>query len=297
MISILLLYTIMASTFTIGKVLLTFVPPLFLIGLRMVFSGIVLLTGYYLYSEKRVKIARSDWSILGVISLIHILIPYATEFIALQSIAPSCAALMFNLSPFFTALFSYWYFNEVMTPVKWLGTAISFSGLIYFIKPTVWCWSDMMSLHFAYVLLLTGVATSTLAWVMIRQFVKNKNYSIVLINGIAMLFAGIESFIASYVYQEQVLFPWQHFWQFVGLFLTIVLFSNLFYNIYGYLLKKYTATFLSFMGIATPLITACFDWIFLGIGIHVNFFITLVIIGSGVYLFYKEELKQGYVIS
>ncbi len=297
MISILLLYTIMASTFTIGKVLLTFVPPLFLIGLRMVFSGVVLLTGYYLYSEKRVKIARSDWSILGVISLIHILIPYATEFIALQSIAPSCAALMFNLSPFFTALFSYWYFNEIMTPVKWLGTAISFSGLIYFIKPTVWCWGDMMSLNFAYVLLLTGVATSTLAWVMIRQFVKNKNYSIVLINGIAMLFAGIESFIASYVYQEQVLFPWQHFWQFIGLFLTIVLFSNLFYNFYGYLLKKYTATFLSFMGIATPLITACFDWIFLGIGIHVNFFITLIIIGSGVYLFYKEELKQGYVVS
>lgn len=297
MISILLLYTIMASTFTIGKVLLTFVPPLFLIGLRMVFSGVVLLTGYYLYSEKRVKIARSDWSVLGVISLIHILIPYATEFIALQSIAPSCAALMFNLSPFFTALFSYWYFNEIMTPVKWLGTAISFSGLIYFIKPTVWCWGDIMSLNFAYVLLLTGVATSTLAWVMIRQFVKNKNYSIVLINGIAMLFAGIESFIASYVYQEQVLFPWQHFWQFVGLFLTIVLFSNLFYNFYGYLLKKYTATFLSFMGIATPLITACFDWIFLGIGIHVNFFITLVIIGSGVYLFYKEELKQGYVVS
>lgn len=297
MISIFLLYTIMASTFTIGKVLLTFVPPLFLIGLRMVFSGVVLLTGYYLYSEKRVKIARFDWSILGVISLIHILIPYATEFIALQSIAPSCAALMFNLSPFFTALFSYWYFNEIMTPVKWLGTAISFSGLIYFIKPTVWCWGDMMSLNFAYVLLLTGVATSTLAWVMIRQFVKNKNYSIVLINGIAMLFAGIESFIASYLYQEQVLFPWQHFWQFIGLFLTIVLFSNLFYNFYGYLLKKYTATFLSFMGIATPLITACFDWIFLGIGIHVNFFITLVIIGSGVYLFYKEELKQGYVVS
>lgn len=296
MILILALYAIMASTFTIGKILLTFVPPLFLIGLRMVFSGIILLSGYYLYSGKKVQVKSSDWLMLGAISLIHIFIPYTFEFVALQTIAPSCAALMYNLSPFFTALFSYWYFQEKMTPVKWLGAAISFSGLIYFMKPTVFCFDDILSLNFAYVLMLTAVATSALAWVMIRMFVKNKDYSIVLINGIAMLLGGLESFGASYFYGEEVIFPAQNFWTFVGLFLTIVFFSNLFYNFYGYLLKKYTATFLSFMGIATPLITACFDWLFLGMNIHFNFFIALVIISIGVYLFYQEELKQGYVV-
>lgn len=296
MILILLLYTILASTFTIGKILLTFLPPFFLIGLRMVFSGIVLLTGYYFFSKEKVKIQRNDWYMLFVISCIHILIPYASEFIALKSIAPSCAALMFNLSPFFSALFSYWYFSEKMTKTKWVGATISFSGLIYFVGPSSFCLGNIFDLDFSYGLLLVGVATSSLAWVMIRQFVKNKNYSILLINGVAMLLGGLESFAASYLYGEVVDFPWQQKTMFFGLFLIIVLFANVFYNFYGYLLKKYSATFLSFMGIATPLITAFFDWLFLGIHIHFNFFITLILISIGVYIFYKEELKQGYII-
>lgn len=296
MILVLFLYAILASTFTVGKMLLSFVPPLFLIGLRMCFSGTVLLTGYYFFAKKKTKIERKDWLMLVIISFIHILIPYATEFIAMQSIAPSCAALMFNLSPFFSALFSYLYFSEKMSPTKWLGALISFSGLIYFTSPSLLCFGDVLSLNFSYALLLIGVATSSLAWVMIRQFVKNKDYSIVLLNGFAMLLGGIESFAVSYLYGEVVTFPWQNVWTFVGLFLTIFICANIFYNFYGYLLKKYSATFLSFMGIATPLITAFFDWLFLGVGIHSNFFITLLLIGTGVYIFYKEELRQGYIV-
>lgn len=296
MILVLLLYAILASTFTIGKMLLSFVPPLFLIGLRMVFSGTILLAGYYLFAKNKVKIDRKDWLMLVVISFIHILIPYASEFIAMQSIAPSCAALMFNLSPFFSALFSYLYFSEKMNATKWLGAFISFSGLIYFMKPTSLCFGDVFNLNFSYLLLLIGVATSSLAWVMIRQFVKNKDYSIVLINGFAMLLGGVESFAVSYLYGEVVNFPWQNMWTFVGLFLVIFMCANIFYNFYGFLLKKYSATFLSFMGIATPLITAFFDWLFLGMSIHLNFFITLILIGTGVYIFYKEELRQGYIV-
>ncbi|MBI2352759.1 DMT family transporter [Candidatus Dependentiae bacterium] len=294
MILILILYAILAVSFTIGKMLLDFLPPLFLIGLRMLFSGIILLSSYYLYSDKKTKVERTDWYWLFFISIVHIFIPYATEFIALQSIAPSCAALMFNFSPFFTALFSYWYFNETMTPLKWLGAAISFSGLIYFLQPTVWCWGDIFGFNSIYALLLGGVASSAYAWVVIRQFVKNKNFSILFINGIAMLLGGIESFSVSFLYNEQVLFPWQNFWYFVLLFLTITCLINFFYNFYGYLLKRYTATFLSFMGLATPLIVAFFDWLFLGISIHNHFFIALFFIAVGVYLFYQEELKQGY---
>jgi len=296
MIQILFLYAILASTFTIGKILLSFLPPLFLIGLRMIFSGVVLLSGYYLFTDKKTKIEKADWLMLGVISLFHIFIPFASEFIALQSIAPSCAALMYNLSPFFTALFSYLYFKEEVTLMKWLGAAISFAGLICFVNPATLCFGGFASFDFSYALMLTGVATSALAWVMIRQFVKNKDYSIVLINGVSMLLGGVEAFAASVAYGEVVVFPWSEFGTFIGLFLTIVLFANIFYNFYGYLLKRYTATFLSFMGVATPLITAFYDWLFLGITIHLSFFIALILISVGVYIFYKEELKQGYIV-
>lgn len=296
MILVLFLYAILASTFTVGKMLLSFVPPLFLIGLRMTVSGIILLIGYYFFSNNNNKIALKDWAMFIVISFLHILIPYATEFLALQSTAPSNAALMFNLSPFFSAMFSYLYFSEKMSRSKWLGLAIGFFGLIYFVGLNSLSFAGFFDLNFSYVLLLVSVATSSLAWVMIRQFVKNKNYSIVLINGFAMLLGGLESFMASYFYGEIVDFPWKDIKPFIGLFFTIFVCANTFYNFYGFLLKKYSATFLSFMGIITPLITAFFDWLFLGLTIPFNFFISLTLMSIGIYIFYKEELKQGYIV-
>lgn len=296
MLSILFLYAILASTFTVSKMLLAFVPPLFLIGMRMLFSGTVLLLGYYIFAKQKPKVTWSDALTLFIISIIHIFIPYATEFIALQTVAPSCAALLYNLSPFFSALFSYWYFHETMTAKKWLGAGISFSGLLYFIKPDV-CVFNASSFNSAYLLLLIGIATSALAWVKIRQIIKGKQYSIVFINGVAMLLGGIESFAASSIYREVVDFPWNSLGLFLILFFAVVLCSNLFYNFYGYLLKRYTATFLSFMGLLTPLLAAFFDWLFLGQKIHTNFFITLVLITVGVYIFYQEELKQRYIIA
>jgi drug/metabolite transporter (DMT)-like permease len=70
----------------------------------------------------------------------------------------------------------------------------------------------------------------------------------------------------------------------------------LFYNLYGYLLKRYTATFLSFAGFVTPLFAAYFEWLFFGALMPIEFFITIIIVGFGIYLFYQEELNQGYIV-
>lgn len=292
---VLLLYAMLASTFTLGKMLLAFLPPFFLISMRMIFSGIVLLSGYAIFSKNKRGIKRADFFMLVIISLIHIFIPYATEYIAMDRVSPSSAALMYNLSPFFSAFFSYLYFSEKMTPLKWLGALISFSGLIYFAYPTSLRLGELGGSFFLYILLLFGVATSSLAWVIIRLFIKDKQYSIVCLNGISMLLGGIESLVASYSVSEKIEFPLSKTPLFILLFLITVLISNLFYNFYGYLLKRYTATFLAFMGVATPLIVSLYDWLFLGMRIHASFFIALSIISVGVYFFYKEELKQGYI--
>lgn len=295
MILVLLLYGMLASTFTMGKMLLGFLPPFFLISMRMIFSGGVLLIGYALFSKKDRSIRMQDLLILAFISLIHIFIPYSTEYIAMERIQPSCAALMYNLSPFFSAFFSYLYFSEKMTRTKWLGFTISIAGLIYFANPKLSFLAHPGEPIFLYVLLLFGVATSSLAWVLIRRFLKNKQYSILLINGTTMLLGGIESLLTSYMISEKVTFPTENYCLFALLFFAIVIVSNLFYNFYGYLLKRYTATFLAFMGVATPLIVAFYDWSFLGVHIDMHFFIALFLVSIGVYLFYKEELKQGYI--
>lgn len=295
MILILFLYTVLAATFTIGKVLLSFLPPIFLTALRMTIAGLLLLGFFKIFytGKKSLKVANL-YGLFGL-SIIHILIPFSAEFVALQSIAPSCAALMFNLTPFFSALFSYWYFHEVMTMKKYLGFLLGFGAISWFIisqSHTVAC--DYL-MYKAYFLMLMAVVSCSWAWVYFRKLVHD-GYDALQINGIAMLVGGLLAFPLSKIAQETVHFAWNSLPEFLLFLSLIILLANvIFYNLYGYLLKKYTATLLSFMGCMTPLLTSFFDYLFLGIPIHLDFFIALLIVSAGIYIFYQEELQQGYV--
>ncbi|MCX5924478.1 MAG: DMT family transporter [Candidatus Dependentiae bacterium] len=296
MILIFLLYALLALTFTIGKMLLFYVPPIFLIALRMCIAGVLLLVMNHFISGPA-KIKRvADISIFALLSLIHVLIPFTTEFIALQSVAPSCAALMFNLSPFFSALFSYLYFDEKMTKKKWLGFAIGLGGIVYFLEPGTFSFACWHVSGMPYLLLLIAVVSGALGWIYVRMLVKDKGYSPLFVNGVAMLLGGIQAIPVSLYFEGSVSLPWDELKPFLLLLAAIILLANvIFYNLYGYLLKHYSATLLSFIGFVTPVFAALFDWILLGIGVSYGFFIAIAILGFGIYLFYQEELRQGYV--
>lgn len=294
MVLIFLLYALLASTFTLGKILLIYAPPLFLTAIRMSVAGLLLLGVHYLFNKKKqLSFSLQDCICFLFISFVHILIPYSTEFFALQNVASSCAALVYNLSPFFTALFSYLVFHEVMTPKKWLGFGLGLIGIIYFIRPEQLCYGGF---DWSYGLLLISVSSASLGWVIVRYFINSRGFSILFINGVAMLLAGIESFVLSWFLQEQAVLPWGHMQNFLTLLGLIILIANvLFYNLYGYLLKRYTATLLSFIGFTTPLFTALYDWLFLGYHVSSNFFISIAIVACGIYIFYQEELRQSYI--
>lgn len=299
MILIFALYAMFALSFTIAKILLTFLPPIFLTAVRMTFAGCLLLCMHAAMQKKLVKVS---WSIVSLnamlwwfgFSMIHILIPYVTEFMALQSMSPSCSALIYNLTPFFSAFFSYLYFGEVMTYKKWLGFLVGFSGIAWFIHAqSVFC----INLNIAYFLVLISVISGALGWVYVRKLVL-AGYSPLMINGIAMLLAGLQSFVCSYIWEGFVPLPWGQMYSFLFWLIMIILLTNvIYYNLYAQLLKRYTVTLLSFMGCIIPLFTALFDWILLDIAVTGHFFIALLIAGYGVYLFYKEELRQGYIKS
>lgn len=299
MILILFLYSLIALTFTIGKMLLFYVPPIFLIALRMSLAGGALLL-FYLIFYGQVKFKRNrDISLLLAVTLLHILIPYVTEYLALQHISPSSAALVYNLSPFFSAFFSYIYFQEKMTIRKWIGFLISLAGVLFFIKPNNWHFVDMTqsaNFSFSHLLMLVSVITAALGWIFVRILVKNQGYPPVLINGFAMLLGGLVSFPLSSIFEGKVSLPSDHLGTFSFLLFSIILIANIiFYNLYGYLLRSYSATLLSFVGFITPLFAALFDWLFLHIMVPWEFFASIAIVGVGIYIFYQEELDQGYI--
>ena len=105
MILVILLYLLFASTFTLGKAALSYVSPFLFIGIRMICGGSLLLAYYCFIARKKVIIHTNDYSLFLRIIIFHIFCAYTLEFYALEYVTSAKACLLFNLSPFITALF------------------------------------------------------------------------------------------------------------------------------------------------------------------------------------------------
>lgn len=293
--SIIILYALCASTFTLSKAILTYSQPLFYVGIRMLVAGI-LLYGYYRIRQKGpATIKPGDWHLFLQIVIFHIYIAYVFDLWALQFITSIESSVIYNFLPFVSAFFSYLWFNEVMTPKKWVGLAIGSASLI-----PVFINSDVSFYHSTQcvpvIVMLGAVASSAYGWILLRELVKNRNYSPIMVNGLGMIGGGIAALATSFGFESWSPLPITSWGPFIILTVAIIIVANfIFYNFYGYLLKYYTATFLAFAGFMCPLFAMLFGWFFLGETITTNFFYSVIAVAVGLYLFYQEELRQGYI--
>ena len=76
--------------------------------------------------------------------------------------------------------------------------------------------------------------------------------------------------------------------------LFLILVSNcICYNLYGYLLRRFSSTFMSFAGLTTPLFTVLFGWIFFGEVATIGFYASYIVVFIGLLIFYQQELTEG----
>ncbi|MCL4229646.1 EamA family transporter [Candidatus Dependentiae bacterium] len=298
---VIVLYALLASTFTLGKAALFYFKPFFFIGLRMVPAGLILLGYLYFFRRERFVFHRKDvWFFLQVI-LFHIYATFLLEFWALQYLTSSKACLLYNTSPFFAAIFSYFFFKEVLTRKKFVGLLVGFLGFLPIMLtegPQEASLPEVSFLSTAEIVLLLSVVTSVYGWILMREMVKIRGYSPFMVNGVAMLGGGILSFVTSYIFEANPILATNKVELLTGLTYTglmIIIANMLFYNLYGYLLHFYSATWLAFVGFIAPLFAALYGWLFLHEHIGWAYFVSMIIVFWGLYLFYREELRQGYI--
>ena len=296
MILVLIMYMLFASTFILGKAALEYVDPIFFIGFRMTIGGLLLLGYQYIFNRPRWRLDKKDWSLFGQIIIFHIFFAYTFEFWALQYVSGAKACLAYNLSPFLTALIGYFWFAEHMNVKKWLGLIIGFVGFLPIVLEKAP--SEPRGILFISgpeIALFLSVLSAVYGWLVIKRLVKYRGYSAIMINGVGMFFGGLLAFVVSLgVEGMPALKVGTHHGMiaFVSYAFALILIANVIaYNMYAALLKRYSATFLSFAGFSTPLFAALFGWIFLSEPVSWQFFISLSIIFFGLYLFYQEELS------
>ena len=286
---IIIMYILFASTFTLGKAALAYIAPLLFISCRMIFAGSLLLAYSYIKEKKNFLTTHNNYWLFAQIILFHIFFAYNFEFLALTHIASATVCLAYNLSPFFSALFAYVFFNETLSKKQIAGLIVGFLGFIPLFFPEL---VSAQKLSHYDLLLVLAVASSAYGWIIMKQLM-NKGYSFIFINGVAMFGGGLLTLIASYSTEHASLIaePVTNSIMaasFYGLLL-IGISNILCYNLYGYLLMRYSPTLLSFFGLLTPLFAALFGLLFLHETVSFSFFLTLFTLFFGLYLFSNKR--------
>lgn len=299
---VIFMYAIWSSIFSLGKMTLQYCPPLFLTGARMAIAGILLLGFLAIFKRSSFKMNRIQILSITLLAFFSIYLTNALEFWGLQYLTAAKTCFIYSLSPFFAALFSYLHFGEKMNGRKWIGLGIGFLGFIPVLLTQTGS-EDLLNAFSFFswpTLAIMGAALcSVYGWVVLRLVVKDHSISPLMANGASMLFGGLLAFGHSFFVE-----PWNplpveavNLTPFLKGTLLMTLVSNILcYNLYGMLLKRFTATFLSFMGLLSPIFASLNGLIFLGEPISWTIILSTGIVSLGLWIVYRAELKQGYIV-
>lgn len=299
MLDIALLYTICAATFTLAKFSLTCAQPIFGVGVRFLTAGGLFIPLAILLHKWR-PIKNPDWGLFLQIGLIGIFAAYTCDLWSLQYITSTESSLFFNLSPFASALFSYFWFGERMTGTKWAGLFVGLSSVpLLLCVGGTGCATPLLFHGSRLVPILAvccAVAFGAYNWIVVRELVKNRGYQPLMVNGVTMAIGGLCALLLGILAEPTPFICANNYTRFVGITLANAIIAGGFFStLYGFLLKKYTATLLSFAGCLTPVLTAILGWIFLGEQLSWTIGGAAILVLVGLFIFYREELKQGYV--
>lgn len=292
-----LLYALFASVFTVEKEALQVTSPVFLVGSRMILAGIAMLVFQYFRDRSALYLNKTQLIQIGLLGLFNIYLTNVLELWGLKYMTSFKTCFLYSLSPFLTALLAYFTLQETLNPRKLIGLLIGFGGFL----PILLSQGDqeqiageLGSFSFAELAVLGAVLSSVFGWIILKKLVFHSQCTPIVANGYSMFLGGGIALLQSSLTEKWNPIPVSNveIWLWCSLFLILI--SNLIcYNLYGWLLKRFSATFMSFAGLSTALFTALFGWIFFDEHPHFDFFLSLIIVFFGLLIFYLEESKAS----
>lgn len=297
-----LLYGLWSSVFAVGKEALEIAPPLFLTASRMILAGVVILGYLAIRNRSAFQLNKKKWISIGILSVLSIYLTNVLEFWGLQYLSAAKACFIYGLSPFFAAFFSYLHFKEKMNLRKWLGLAIGFVGFIPVLISQTGSEELLNAVGFLTwptLAIMAAALFSIYGWVLLRVVVKDNEMTPLFANGSSMLIGGLIALVHSFFVDSWNPIPvaegnWMSFSKL--LLLMTALYNIICYNLYGLMLKRFTATFMSFAGLLSPIFASIFGKIFLDEPISWTIIASTGIISIGLFVVYQAELKQGYIV-
>ncbi len=291
------LYLCFTLTMFLGSVILSQNHyPFFVAGVRFFGSGVILLSLYF--SRNKTAMFRQIPKIACLSFFKYAFFLYTLSGIGfswgMQYIDPVKACFLFVLAPFVTALLLFFLKDEKLTTKKTAGLAIGFTAVIPIILDAAHGSEHNVPVHLAmlgYFVFGLAVITFAYGWILNQEMHKTVHVPSSLITGSALFLGGGLTLVLSYMIQGPSFFEMEVTTDFWFLLILFTIMTSISYNLYSTLLKRYSATFVSFASFLEPAFGLLYGSAFLGQQISTISFASLTALGFGLYLFYQEELR------
>lgn len=293
---LIIMYVIMAGVYTFGKQALLYSDPFFLTAVRYIPSGLIFIASAYFLNKKEFIFKPKTVHLFIGISFFYFLMD-ALRLVSLKHIPSSHAALMSVLSPFIAALIAFGFFKERFPLKKCFALCLGFFGVLPLIIESIlhtkgtFSFYSLLSGYLAMFMSVVSAVVGTFIYKRLLHF-----YSIYLILGIAVFFGGLISLAISLTSETWNPIPVEN----VTLIAPFIIFIFITHNLiaqplYGYLVKKYPVTLVTFATLVTPVTSAALGYFLYGQAIGFTFFFSLVTLMIAFFLFYQEEEKEGLI--
>jgi drug/metabolite transporter (DMT)-like permease len=220
---------IWSSAFTSAKILVTAASPLMVLSLRFFISGLLGIALARMLGQK-IQLNKGEWTVVVIIGISQNAIYLAFNFIAMQWIEASLAAIIASLLPLVVAVVCWIFLGEKTGFKGMLGLIVGFGGVLVIML-------DKLSSSNAYLgMTLCLIAVAALAGATLyvgRMMSLNKN--VVMIVGLQMLVGSLTLFPFSLIFET-----WSIEWStsFVLAFLYTTLVPGLFGTLIWFFLVR-----------------------------------------------------------
>jgi drug/metabolite transporter (DMT)-like permease len=290
---VILMQALFAITFPFTKLALGYTDALFLSGARLLLASILFLAYSYAIEKNQPSIKRHWWLLLQA-SIFYTFLTFVPEALAMETISSIKSNLLWSFYPFVSALLSYYLLKERLTKKKWLGMGIGLVGMIpIFATMDVQeqALGEFLHISMPELFMVIAVASTAYSWFLIRRLMQS-GFSLARINGITMFVGGALGLGTRLLMNKGPLYHGGNM-LFSYIFALIIASNLIGYPLYGYLLKRYSITFLSFSGFVCPIFGAVFSSLMLGETIHCAYLVGFVFIFAGLSIFSRDELHGG----
>ena len=186
---------IWSSAFTSAKILVTAASPLMVLSIRFLISGLLGIAIARMLGQK-IQLNKGEWTVVVIIGISQNAIYLAFNFIAMQWIEASLAAIIASLLPLVVAAVCWLFLGEKTGIKGMLGLTVGFGGVLVIMLDKL----SGNSASLGMTLCLIAVAALAGATLYVGR-VKSLNKNVVMIVGLQMLVGSITLFPFSLIFE------------------------------------------------------------------------------------------------